>query len=301
MLLSIEGDEATGKTTLAYSAPLPIVGFAYDMGIERAIKGGKYEELFKDLDIRVLPYKKGVTYLENDTPPWEGPDITIFELPSPIQLDAMRLVGNTALWLYSINLMAAAFSDPVISTIVVDTMTIARRAKASSHLETLQNTAYLANGSPAPDGQGGFRVPREQLIQIEYGKVNDAIRDIYTTGAGVKQSDGRPKNLIATHHLTDERVPGPVDERGRETQVLTGNKILEGLAQTHRFVDIAILTTKENKEIKGRLEKCGYSLGMEGMILNNPTWDRIANAVSIGTGERIEVDRRNHSGQADTP
>ena len=97
MILSIEGDEATGKTTLAYSAPLPIVGFAYDMGIERAIKGGKYEELFKDLDIRVLPYKKGVTYLENDTPPWEGPDITIFELPSPIQLDAMRLVGNTAL------------------------------------------------------------------------------------------------------------------------------------------------------------------------------------------------------------
>ena len=43
MLLSIEGDEACGKTTLAYSAPLPIVGFAYDMGIERAIKGGKYE------------------------------------------------------------------------------------------------------------------------------------------------------------------------------------------------------------------------------------------------------------------
>ncbi|KKL26304.1 hypothetical protein LCGC14_2396680, partial [marine sediment metagenome] len=51
MLLSIEGDEACGKTTLAYSAPLPIVGFAYDMGIERAIKGGKYEELFKDLSI----------------------------------------------------------------------------------------------------------------------------------------------------------------------------------------------------------------------------------------------------------
>ncbi|KKK52083.1 hypothetical protein LCGC14_3108540, partial [marine sediment metagenome] len=25
------------------------------------------------------------------------------------------------------------------------------------------------------------------------------------------------------------------------------------------------------------------------------TWDRIANAVSIGTGERIEVGRRNHS------
>ncbi|KKL14855.1 hypothetical protein LCGC14_2511440, partial [marine sediment metagenome] len=104
-----------------------------------------------------------------------------------------------------------------------------------------------------------------------------------------------------THHLTDERVPGPVDERGRETQVLTGNKILEGLAQTHRFVDIAILTTKENKEIKGRLEKCGYSLAMEGTVLANPTWDSVANLVSMGTGDRIKIDRRNHSGQADTP
>ncbi len=296
MLLSIEGDEATGKTTLAYSAPLPIVGFAYDMGIERAIKGGKYEELFKGLDIEIVPYTPIEDYATiSDEPPWKGHDITIFELPSPIQLNSMRLVGNTRLWLHSINLMAAAFSDPAISTIVVDTMTIARRCKASSHLETLQNTAYLADGSPAPDGKGGFLKPREQLQQIEYGKINDAVRDIYTTGAGVKQADGRPKNLVATHHLTDERAPGPTDDRGRETQVLTGKKVLEGLAQTHRFVDIAILTTKENKQIKGELKKCGYNLAMEGTVLANPTWDSIANLVAMGTGDRIEVDRRNHS------
>ena len=294
MLLSIEGDEACGKTTLAYSAPLPIVGFAYDMGIERAIKGGKYEELFKDLSIEVIPYVKGVTYLEADAP-WKGFDITIFELPSPIQLDSMRLRGNTDLWLYSINLMAAAFSDPAISTIVVDTMTVARRCKASSHLEVLQNAAYLPDGSPAPDGRGGFLRPREQLIQIEYGKINDAVRDIYTTGAGVKQADGRPKNLVATHHLTDERKEG-MDDKGQIIQVLTGKKILEGLAQTHRFVDIAILTTKENKQIKGELKKCGYNLAMEGTVLANPTWDSLANLVSMGTGDRIEVDRRNHNG-----
>jgi len=289
VLLSIEGDEATGKTTLAYSAPLPIVGFAFDMGIERAIKGGKYDELFKDISIEVIPYVKGVTYLEADAA-WKDFDITIFELPSPIQLDSMRLRGNTDLWLYSINLMAAAFSDPKVSTVVVDTMTVARRCKASSHLEVLQNAAYDAAGNRIQ----GVNL-REQLIQIEYGKINDAIRDIYTTGAGVKQADGRPKNLIATHHLTDERAPGPTDEQGRETQVLTGKKILEGLAQTHRFVDIALLTTKENKEIKGELKKCGYSLAMEGTVMANPTWDALANLVSMGTGERIELDRRNHS------
>ncbi|KKK91263.1 hypothetical protein LCGC14_2714680, partial [marine sediment metagenome] len=61
-----------------------------------------------------------------------------------------------------------------------------------------------------------------------------------------------------------------------------------------RFVDIAIRTIKENKEIKGELMKCGYSLAMEGVKLSNPTWDTIASAVSMGTGERIELDRRNH-------
>jgi len=284
MILSIEGDEATGKTTLAYSAPLPIVGFAFDMGIERAIKGGKYDELFKGVRINIVPYVKGV---EQGPACWNDMDITIFELPNPIQLDAMRLRGNTDLWVYAINLMGAAFSDPRVSTLVIDTMTVARRTKASSHLEFLQNAAYNADGSPRPDGQGGFLKPREQLIQIEYGKINDAVRDIYTTGSGTK------KNLVATHHLTDKYVQQP-GEGGRMESVPTGERILEGLAQTHRFVDIALLTTKENKQIKGELVKCGYSLEMEGMKLSNPTWDSVADAISIGTGERIELDRRNH-------
>jgi len=292
MLLSIEGDEATGKTTLAYSAPMPIVGFAFDMGIERAIKGGKYEELFKDVSVEVIPYVKGVTYLEADAP-WKDFDITIFELPSPIQLDSMRLRGNNDLWLYSINLMAAAFTDPRIVTIVVDTMTIARRTKASAWLEHLQNAAYDQSGNPISDGRGGFLKPREQLIQIEYGKVNDAIRDIYTTGAGVKWGDGRPKNLIAVHHLTDERKED-LDKDGKVVQLLTGKRILEGLANTYRFVDIALLTTKENKKIKGELRKCGYNLDLEGAMLANPTWDSVATLVSMSLGGRIEIDRRNH-------
>ena len=284
MILSIEGDEATGKTTLAYSAPLPIVGFAFDMGIERAIKGGKWEELFAGLDIEIVPYlPEPPAGVSTDEPSWSGKDITIFELPNPIQLDSMRLQGNTKLWLYSINAMAAAFSDPKIATIVVDTMTVARRTKASSHLENLQNAAYDAAGNRI---QGANL--REQLIQIEYGKINDAIRDIYTTGAGVK------KNLIATHHLTDERkaAPGP---DGKIEQQLTGEKILEGLAQTHRFVDVAIRTSKERGKINGELLKCGYNLGQEGTVMANPTWDSIANLIAMGTGDRIEIGRRNHN------
>ena len=289
MLLAIEGDEATGKTTLAYSAPLPIVGFAFDMGVERAIKGGKYEELFQGLSIEVIPYVKD----ERKRPSygWDR-DITIFELPQPIQLDSMRLVGNINLWTYFIVRIAEALGDPKVATVVVDTMTIARRTKANAHLEGLQQAAYDPQGNLIIV-QGKPMKPREQLIQIEYGKVNDSIRDIYTTGAGVKWSDGRPKNLVAVHHLTDERADH-VNPKGEVEQILTGKKILEGLAQTHRFVDIALLTTKKNQEIEGELKKCGYSLKLEGTVLTNPTWDTITDVVSMGTGERIALDRRNH-------
>ena len=275
MILSIEGDEATGKTSLAYSAPLPIVGFALDMGIERAIYGGRYNDLFKGLSINIVPYDK-----EPEGKTWGDADITIFELPPPIQLDSTLVVGNVALWNYFIQLIAKALSDPQVMSIVVDTMTVARRVKASAHLETLQRAAF---------DQAGNRIPsanlREQLIQIEYGKVNDSIRDVYTTAAGVR------KNLIAVHHLTDERQD-VVGKDGKIEQALTGKRILEGLNGTHRFVDIALLTEKSGGEIKGKLLKDGYNLAQEGTVIENPTWDIVANLVSMGTGGRIELDRR---------
>ena len=56
---------------------------------------------------------------------------------------------------------------------------------------------------------------------------------------------------------------------------------------------MALLTTKVNKQIKGELKKCGYNLGLEGTVLDNPTWDSIATLISAGTGDRIEIGRRN--------
>ncbi|KKL50688.1 hypothetical protein LCGC14_2302980 [marine sediment metagenome] len=282
MILSIEGEKASGKTTLALSAPLPMVSFNFDMGIERAIKGGKYEELFAGLDILIVPYSKDATQL-GDVPPWEGHDITIFELPTPIQLDSMRLMGNIALWTYFVNLAAAALADPKVPTIGVDTMTMARRTKASANLENLQNAAYDDQGNRI----GSVR-PREQLQQIEYGKVNNAIRDVYVTAEGSK------KNLIATHHITDERKAMPGAD-GRIEQTLTGNRVLEGLGDTHNFVDVAILMSEEDGEIKGTLLKNGYNIAQKGIVLNNPTWDSIANLIAMGTGDRIEIGRRNNA------
>ena len=284
MLLSIEGDEATGKTTLAYSAPLPIVGFAFDMGAERAMLGGKFNELFNGVDIHYVPYDQSEAVLtgriEGETGLWEGHDITVFELPPPVQLDSIRVKGYVTLWTYFIAMCAKAFMANQVKTLVVDTMTVARRVKCDAYLESLQNAAFDAAGKRLPTVH-----LRERLSQIEYGNPHDAIRDIYTTGAGVR------KNLIAVHHLTDEYAKMP-NEKGMIEDKATGRRVLEGLKNTNRFVDISIRLTKDKGQVKGEFIKFGYNLAMEGTSQENPSWDKIANVVATATGDRIQLDRR---------
>ncbi len=276
MLLSIEGEEATGKTTFAYSAPTPIVGFAFDMGIERALYGGRYKELFDGLRINVVPYKGGTP-----TTVFDNMDITIFELPAPIQLDTVRIRGCVELWDYFLVTCVKALTDPAIKSVVIDTMTLARRIKINAYLEGLQD-AFVPNPSKP------YEKMREQLLQIEYGKPNDAIRDIYNTGAGVK------KNLIATHHLTDEYKSLPTGRDGKLESTPTGKRIMEGLNGTYRFVDVAVRMAKADKTLTGELVKCGYDLSLEGTRLEGPTWDTVVNLVGMKTGDRIQIGRRNN-------
>jgi len=273
MLLSIEGEEATGKTTLAYSAPPPIVGFAFDMGIERALYGGRYDELFKDLDILTVSYDPG----QNHKGTWKGHDITVFELPAPIQLDTVRVHGCIELWDYFLVLCVGALTDPEIKSIVIDTMTLARRIRINARLQKLQEECEKQN-----------KPIREQLLQIEYGNPNDAIRDIYNTGAGVK------KNLVATHHLTDEYKSMPTGRDGRVESLPTGKRIMEGLNGTYRFVDVAVRMAKADKALTGELTKCGYNLDLEGAKLENPSWDSVVNLIGMSSGDRIQIERRNN-------
>ena len=268
MLLSIEGEESTGKTTLAYSGPLPIVGFSFDMGTERALYGAKFDTLFKDLKIEVVPYVVG----SKPEIKWRTNDITVYELPQPIQLTPDALVGFTDQWNYFITLFGNAVQDQRIRTIVVDTMTLARRIKADAYLQELQ--------------EGNKGKPRKQLLQIEYGHANDSIRNMYTIMAGMK------KNLIAIHHLTDERKDG-IDRDGAVVSMISGNRILEGLVQTYRYVDVAIRMSKKDSRLVGTFIKCGYSLDLEGNPVPSPTWDSITSQIVGTLGGRIHIDRRN--------
>ena len=276
MLLAIEGEEGCGKTTLAYTAPRRLVGFAFDMGVERALYGGKHGELFKDTKIQIVPYGKDPTM----APSWDGYDLTVYELPQPIQLDTILVIGAKELWDYFLFLLVKALKDDGVRSIVVDTMTVARRVKADAYLEGLQ-----------ANPQAG-RPPRERLLQIEWGATNDAIRGIYTTLAGVK------KNLVAVHHLTDERKE-TIDSAGKVVQSLTGQRILEGLSQTYRFVDVAIRneklkwTDEKDPKVQTVFRKCGYNLGMEGFAIANPTWDLLSQVIEDTLGGSLKLERTN--------
>src|SRR3990172_833912 len=268
MLLSIEGDEASGKTTLAYSAPLPIIGSAFDMGGERALLGGKYQDLFTGLTIERVKY--------GQKPSGEPYDILVYELPPPINIDTTLVKGAKEMWAYFLPKVVAAIQDQEVKTVVIDTATIARRVRVNAHLQQLQEDA-IAKGE----------VPRRQLLQIEYGNPNDAMRDIYAFAAG------QTKNLVLVHHLTDERGDH-INSKGEVQQVLTGKRILEGLNGTDRLVDVSIRTTKTSRHtIDGEFKKCGYDLNIEGSKIPDPTWDRIVNRISMAVGERIQFDTRN--------
>ena len=198
-----------------------------------------------------------------------------------MQLLGIRIVGFAALWDYFIQLVVAALTDPEVRTIGVDTMTLARRVRADAFLESLQEKAEK-------DIAAGLKKEmRERLTQFEWAVPDGDIRNIYATCEGLK------KNLVAVHHLTDERTDG-IDKDGRIVQgVLTGKRILEGTKNTDRLVDVGLRFTVKDKQPLATFVTCGSNLMLEGVSLVSPTWDTVMQVIedSLGNGARFE--RRN--------
>lgn len=272
ILLSIEGHEKTFKTTTAYTGPLPIVGFQFDMGIKRAIYGTKFDDYFNGLDIEIIQYDRNAK-LEDK--PWRKHDITIFELPPAIQLDPKHYVGTNELWNYFMVQYVEAMGDDYIHTGVIDTNTLAQRTKRDAHLQVLQEI-------------GAKKTPKEErvnLIQIEYGASNDAMHTVFTTAKTFR------KNLITVHHLKETYVP--VTKNGVTSTEWQGAYELEGYKNTYQAVDIAIKNNKTNGMVETEILKCGWDVSLEGSKSMVPlTWDMLMGMVESKLGGRIEFEKR---------
>lgn len=288
MILGIAGENATGKTTMAYTAPERVIGFGFDIGADRALYGKKYDQLFKDREIFIKRYEPLKTPLgdikgfrEEALSYWNTTaNIAIYELPPPIQLDPSRIYGNLELWTYFMVLLGKAVEDPDVRSCVLDTATLCRRVKADAYLQELQEKQIKEN----PDAS---RL-RKQLIQIEWGHPNDTIRTFYQMFAGVG------KNLICTYHLTDERKDYP-NPRGEMESRLTGARVInEGNTEPDRYWDVGVLTHKDKQkhEVYSTYYKCGYNLELEGQRLPDMQWDMMVAQIDGSLGNRLNLERR---------
>ena len=253
MIVSVEGHEKTGKSSFAYTAPLPIVSFSLDMGHERALFGALYPKYFEGLTVETIKYEKGKKAGETTA------DITVFELPSPMQLNAEKLIGYMEQWDYFLDRYVTAMTDKRTRTVIVDTMTMMRKHKINAYLQELQ----------------GAGKARKQLQQIEYGHPDGAIRDLYVFAKATT------KNLIATHHLREHYSPG-VNGQGQITTVADGTYEIDGVRDTMRFVDVGLRNYKEKGKVMTRIDVCGPNLQFEGTEHPNMTWDGLINVIELG-------------------
>ena len=261
MLLSIEGNEGTGKTTLAYTAPLPIVGFQFDLGEDRAIYGAKYQDYFEGLNIEIV--EDGKESQRHDS------DIVIYRIPRRIQIGD-KFIGIKEQWQRVLKLIAECATNSGTNSVVLDTGTLARKLAIDAHMQEKQ----------AKDPG------RKQLLQIEYGVPNQEITNIYNTFKAVG------KNLISVHHLTEEYAP-QVNRDGGVESMPTGKRIMEGLNKTPQLMDVIIRTDVVNGEVVATYRKCGYNLSLVGSPTpNNPTWDSTVDQISMSLGGRIQFPRR---------
>ena len=260
MLLSIEAEEKCGKTTLAYTAPLPIIGFSFDMGSERALMGSAYDKYFKGLKINIV---KDYAY------EYKGEDILIYEVPIPIQLtDSISQCSE--LWAKFQACYVKAGLIPEVKSLVFDTATLVRKLAILSYMQFIQKKDSS----------------RKQLLQIEYAHPNDEIRILWNFGKDMG------KNLIGTHHLTDEYKMQVTSDGKKESQP-TGEKILEGYNKTLQAVDVGIRLREDRNKIVGRVVTCGYDREMKGQDIEDPSWDKLVNLIELKLGGRIKLEKRN--------
>lgn len=264
MIVSVEGMEKTGKSTFQLTAPLPLVIFSFDMGHSRSLYGKLHPQFVKGHTLQVVPYMKPAvkwaggkfSVEEIKFTPFDQHEITVYELPIPIQMDVNKIEGFIAQWAYFQTIFVAAMGSDYVQTVGVDTMTLCYKNKCD---------AYLEEVNVKSDGN------RKQLVQIEYGHPNEGIRTIYQYAKAIG------KNLVVTHHLRDHYAQ--VLKNGQMESVADGTLETDGMRDTARYIDITLRMSKEGSNLKGQFVTCGQNLDLEGTSIPNPTWDRVMNMV----------------------
>lgn len=288
LIISLDAEPKSYKTSTILSAPLPLAMLCYDLGYERAIYGIHGPELLKDTDFdpdkHIVKFAPGIRESDIRTlvtakvnAAMRSSGVTIFECPLPPQERLGEVKGMKEVFDYSRIVAGTLMSIPELSSIGIDTATLMRSFGADAHLQQAQENARKYGST------------REQLTRIEYGRVNDDVRDFYNSAKATG------KNYLVVHHMVDEFVK-TVGADGQIIEKESGRRVPHGVVDRDRYIDIAVeLSNKGTPKAPKPVAKftlCGYNETLIGDEVANPTWNRIVGHVEVTLGDRIKFTRR---------
>jgi hypothetical protein len=286
MIAGLWGEDKSCKSTLALSAPKPIAYMEYDIGgFRRACRNLPHLPI-KDW------YQQGLIGYQPYVIPFQAGKITATGIiPSRIIVGIKELFYQ---WLFDfIKLMEddkqvlAKFKlkEPA-ATIIIDTGTLLYNTViCDGYLQELQEKQLKPDGTLV-DPKDRLRT---QLQQQEYREPYDRMRGV------VYNAKARGKNLIMTHHATDEFKPMPQKD-GSIAMGNTGKRERHGWKQLGDSVDLMVHTyikeenskNTEGKVSKVRVPYCMVELAevqeLVGMEFREPTFDQIAQVVQAVRG-----------------
>lgn len=241
------GDVKTGKSSVALTAPKPMVNFDFDQSFDRAAA-----RLFeKEPGLKVQRVWPGETITARHL---EEADLIVRQYDMPLKIPGQPNEGFLAIWEGQfLPEILTAIAHPRIKSIVVDTGTIMWLMDHQAHLERVQR-------SNDPNVKA-----RQNLIQIEYARPNTEARAIYT---GARN---RRKNIISVHHLGAKYGTGQVEvQKGNRTETVIKHDMVigqqpAGFSQTSSVVDVVL---RNRIEVKCRRPECAILGG--GYFEDNP-------------------------------
>ena len=186
------------------------------------------------------------------------------------------VVGMKELFYQFVGSYIKNLQDPNISSIMIDTGTLLYDVTCQAYLQELQEKQLPLR----PDGLGkDGKSLRTQLLPIEY-------REPYIRMRGFAyQAKAHNKNLIVTHHASDEYglVPGA---GGALVEGKTGKRVMHGWGQWGDSADVVGHTYWDSKEKKPYFKvELAEVKEFEGIVFEEPNYEKINNAIRMIRGD----------------
>ena len=265
MIFIIWGEDKSCKNTLALSFPKPLVDMEFDIGgLERSARN------LPHLPIEDWINQGLITKEEYIIPPQYGDFDPVKGTIRPSKV----IVGMKELFYQFTARFLTHLKNPNLQSIMVDTGTLLYEITCTGYLQELQEKQLADPGNTKPI--------RTSLQPIEY-------REPYIRMRGfIYQAKAHRKNLILTHHATDE-YGMVIGSDGRLVEGKTGKRVLHGWGQLGDGADIIAHTYWDSKKDESW---CDIELAevkeLERAKFQNPTYEDISKAISLIKTSRAE-------------